>query len=117
MNAILFKGSQGVDWLDPILAPVDTSRVDLKYDKTQRLCSGNQSGMFKEVKLWHPMNKNLTYQDDESGEVMTTSVFSVDDKRGMGDYMVLDLFSSLLGTSTSDILSVTYQASLYWHEK
>lgn len=116
-NSIIFKGSQGVDWNDPILAPVDTARVDLKYDKTRRLTSGNQSGMFKETKLWHPMNKNLTYQDDEYGEQMTSSVFSVDDKRGMGDYYVLDLFSSLLGTSTSDILAVTYQASLYWHEK
>lgn len=117
MNAVLFKGSAGVDWTDPILAPVDTARVDLKYDKTTRLMSGNQSGMFRETKLWHPMNKNLTYQDDEYGEQMTSSVFSVDDKRGMGDYMILDLFSSLLGGGASDILSVTYQAGLYWHEK
>jgi len=60
---VLFKGVAGVDWSDPILAPVDTSRVTLKYDKTVILRSGNAAGMITERKMWHPMNKNIVYGD------------------------------------------------------
>ena len=114
---LIFKGVQNVDWTDVILAPVDTRRIDLSSDRTTRLTSGNQSGTFRERKLWHPMNKNITYEDDENGEAESTSVFSVTDKRGMGDYYVMDFFSSGIGASSSDLLSVQYNTSLYWHEK
>lgn len=115
--SVLFKGAQGVDWVDIILAPVDTRRVDLKSDRTMRLFSGNQDGTMSEKKLWHPMNKNITYSDDETGETEATSAFSVNDKRGMGDYHVLDIFACGLGGSASDQLAVQYNSSLYWHEK
>lgn len=114
---ILFRGSNGVDWTDPILAPVDTRRIDLKYDKTVRLFSGNQSGMMKEKKVWHPMNKNMVYDDDESGEVEISRVYSVTDKRGMGDYLILDLFSPGFGATATDYLAVQYSSTVYWHEK
>lgn len=113
----LFKGKQGIDWTDHMLAHVDTRRVDLRYDKTTRLASGNQSGSFREKKLWHPMNKNLVYNDDETGEAEESSPFSVRDKQGMGNYYIMDLFSSGLGASGSDLLAVQYNASQYWHEK
>lgn len=115
--SILFKGAQGIDWTDVILAPVDTRRVDLKSDKTTRMFSGNQDGAMRESKFWHPMNKNITYADDESGEVETSSAYSVNDKRGMGDYHVLDIFACGLGGSATDQLAVQYNSSLYWHEK
>lgn len=114
---IIFKGTKGVDWVDAITASVDTRRVDLKYDRTYKIHSGNTSGYFSEKKMWHPMNKNITYADDESGQVETTSNYSVLDKRGMGDYLVVDIFSCLLGGTSSDLLSIQYDASIYWHEK
>lgn len=114
---VLFKGVSGKDWVDPILAPVDTTRVDLKYDKTFCYRSGNQSGMIKETKFWHPMNKNLVYDDDESGEVEASSYFSVDDKRGMGDYYIMDIVNSGLTGSGSDIINLNSNSTLYWHEK
>lgn len=114
---LLFKGAYNTDWNDIILAPVDTTRVDLKYDKTWTICSGNTSGAIKERKLWHPMNKNLVYNDDENGEGEDTSYFSVGDKRGMGDYYVLDVFQAGTGASASDLLNVFSNSTLYWHEK
>lgn len=114
---VLFKGSESVDWSDRIIAPVDTARVDLKFDKTWTLLSGNAVGIVKERKLWHPMNKNLQYDEDESGETETSSYYSVTDKRGMGDYYVIDIIQAGTGATTTDRMQLTYNSTLYWHEK
>ena len=114
---ILFRGRAGQDWGDPLIAPIDTRRVDLKSDKTVRISSGNANGILREYKRWHPMNKNITYEDDENGEVEDTSYFSVDDKRGMGDYYIMDIFVPGTGAGTGDLLQVSSTATLYWHEK
>lgn len=116
-QAVLFKGQNGVDWTDPILAPVDTSRVTLMYDKTCLLRSGNQSGTIKESKLWHPMNKNIVYDDDESGSTENSSYYSTTSKAGMGDVFVIDQFQSGTGGSTTDLVQVTVNSTLYWHER
>ncbi len=114
---VLFKGAQGVDWDDYITAPVDTTRVDLKFDKTWVYRSGNERGILRERKMWHPMNKNLYYDDDELGASETTRDFSVRDKRGMGDYHIFDLFSQGSSGSTSDLLKIRFTSTMYWHEK
>ncbi|ANC51602.1 capsid protein [Faeces associated gemycircularvirus 16] len=114
---ILFKGQRNIDWNDPIIAPVDTTRVDLKFDKTWLIKSGNASGTITSRKLWHRMNKNLVYSDDENGEAMATSYASTASKQGMGDYYILDLFQAGIGGSATDIINVFSNSTLYWHEK
>lgn len=116
-DSILFKGAKGVDWNDLITAPVDTRRVDLAYDKTRRISSGNANGILREYKIWHPMNKTLVYADDENGEVEDSGLYSVGDKRGMGDYYIFDVFQPGTGGSSSDGLLCTTTSSTYWHEK
>lgn len=113
----LFKGQQGVDWDDFITAPIDTTRVDLKYDKTYIYRSGNERGVLKEKKIFHPMNKNLYYDDDENGAGETTVNYSVTDKRGMGDYHIFDFFSQGSSGNTADLLKIRYTSTMYWHEK
>lgn len=114
---VMFKGVQGVDWDDFITAPIDTNRVDLKFDKTWVYRSGNERGVLKETKLWHPMNKNLYYDDDESGATEETRTWSVLDKRGMGDYHIFDLFSQGSSGATTDLLKIRFTSTMYWHEK
>lgn len=114
---VMFKGLQGVDWDDFITAPIDTNRVDLKFDKTWVYRSGNERGIIKETKMWHPMNKNLFYDDDESGAGENTKNFSVRDKRGMGDYHIFDLFSQGSSGNTTDLLKIRFTSTMYWHEK
>lgn len=116
-DAIIFKGAKGVDWTDYMIAPIDTSRVSLKYDKTRTFQSGNTLGVLKEFKMWHPMNHNMSYADDESGDAEVTSYYSVTSKVGMGDYYVMDIIQSGLGATTSDLLNITSSSTLYWHEK
>jgi len=116
-QAIVFKGKQNVDWNDFIMAKVDTTRVDLKYDKTRIIQSGNDTGVFKKYPHWFPMNKNLVYDDDEAGDVVESSKFSVTDKRGMGDYIIFDIFTAHGTGSASDILRIQSESTMYWREK
>lgn len=116
-DAIIFRGAKGVDWNDYIVAPVDNSRVSLKYDKTVTLRSGNQNGTVRECKLWHSMNKNLMYADDESGDSETTNYLSVASRIGMGDYYVLDIMQPGAGGTSSDLLQFIPTSTLYWHER
>nr|QWQ66161.1 capsid protein [Genomoviridae sp.] len=74
---ILFKGTVQKDWDDLIFAPIDTARVSLKFDKTWTLQSGNNNGVVRDRKLYHPMGPNIVYDDDESGDTEVTSHFSV----------------------------------------
>lgn len=113
----LFRGTQGIDWSDTFSAPVDTTRVTLAYDRTKRLTSGNQYGMMKSFKMWHPMNKTLVYDDEEDGGTMIPSALSVADKRGMGDYFIVDFIRAGTGGTDADRMSWHPNATLYWHEK
>lgn len=113
----IFKGEQNRDWSDTLTAPVDNARVDISSDKLMTIRSGNQSGTVKALNRWYPCNKNLTYNDDESGIAKSTSYYSVRDKRGMGDLHIVDIFKPGTGGSTADVLRLTSTATLYWHER
>lgn len=117
ISTYLFKGVEGKDWSDVIIAPIDTARVTLRYDRTVTIKSGSSVGTVGEKKLWHGMNKNLVYDDDENGAATEASYSSVSSKAGMGDYYVIDFFSGGAGGGSGDILRIDSNATLYWHEK
>lgn len=114
---LIWKGTINKDWNDWITAPIDSRRVDVKYDRTVTIAGGNEEGTIREFSLWHPMNKNLVYDDDENGDEDGGNQWSVQDKRGMGDYWVVDIFSPRAGGASTSQLLFEPQASLYWHEK
>lgn len=116
-QALLFKGIQGKDWIDPITAPVDNLRVSVKFDNTRTISSGNSNGIVRERKIFHPMRKNLIYDDEEAGESKQSSYYSVDSKLGMGDYYVLDIIQPGTGGTSTDLLLLSATSTLYWHEK
>lgn len=117
IKEVLFKGSEGLDWNDLIVAKVDTMRVSLKYDKLFTIRSGNDKGTATSRKFWHPMNKNLHYDDDETGVQMQTSYSSVTSKPGMGNYIIIDIIQPGAAGTASDIFRLQAEACLYWHEK
>lgn len=116
-DSIIFKGAKGLDWGDYIVAPVDTTRVSLKYDRTRTINSGNANGVAREWKMWHPFNHNLAYGDDESGDAEVTSYTSVASKVGMGDYYIMDIIQPGASATASDLLVMVPVTTLYWHEK
>jgi len=112
---VIFKGTRNYDWDDEFLAPLDSNRVSIEYDKTTTIQAGNESGVMRTYNRWHGMNKNLYYDDDELGSGTELRGYSTEGIKGMGDYYVIDFFKSN-GVST-DQLSLSYNSTLYWHEK
>lgn len=117
LYALLFQGVRASDWSDPLTAKLDNERITVKYDKTCTIASGNEEGVIRAYKRYHRMGHNLEYDDDESGGGMTSSGYSVDSKRGMGDYWVVDIFRPRVGSTSSNQMLFNAESTLYWHEK
>lgn len=113
----LFKGAASIDWFNQFTAKVDTSRVDLKYDRTRILRSGNAAGVYLKDRHWYGMNKTLVYNNDEVGEGESISNYSSGAKPGMGDYYIYDLFDCATSNAASTLLNFQPEATLYWHER
>nr|USZ80644.1 capsid protein [Tick-associated gemycircularvirus 2] len=114
---LIFRGDLNTDWNNYLTAPLDNTRITVKMDKTMTISSGNQSGKLVYKSMWMPMNKNLVYDDDETGGGEIARFFSNSGKQGMGDYYVIDIFQAGIGAVSSDNLLFNPQATLYWHEK
>lgn len=114
---LMFRGTVNVDWNDYYSAPLDTTRIKVMYDRTRTIAAGNEEGCVRTYKMWHSMNKNLVYDDEETGDAENSSNFSTLGRQGMGDYYVVDFFLARTGAGTGDQLSFNPEASLYWHEK
>jgi len=114
---VIFKGTGPSDWINPMIAQLDDSTITVKYDKTCTLASGNQTGRFYNKQIWHPMRKTLVYNDDQVGGDTLESVNSTQGRRGMGDYYVIDFFRSHGSSTSTDVLSLDYESTLYWHER
>jgi len=112
----LFKGVQGVDWLDPMAASIDTTRIRLMYDKTRILRGGNGESRVHQINTWFPMNKTFVYDDDESGQTGVTQPLHVDSLQGMGDYYIVD-FLQCSNQSSASSGNLYMEGNLYWHER
>ncbi|UJO02114.1 Cap [Molossus molossus associated gemykibivirus 2] len=115
-TSLIFKGKVGVDWDDPFIAKVDTTRVTIKYDHTSVLTSGNTSFKYFTRNMWHPMNSTFVYDDDEAGDGQSSVVWHSRGRQGMGDYYIIDFFECA-DTTTSNQLKVNMEGSLYFHER
>lgn len=113
----IFRGGNTVDWTNLFTAPLNPLRVSVKYDRTISISSGNAAGKTQIFSKWHPMNKNLVYDDDENGQETEPSATSTKGKAGMGDYYVIDIFTSGPAASSGSQMSFAPEATLYWHEK
>nr|QXN75548.1 MAG: capsid protein [Genomoviridae sp.] len=117
IRAAIFRGQEGVDWNDVMTAKLDSGRITVKYDVTRTINSGNQTGVLRTFKMWHPMNKNLLYGNDEQGDSETADLHSTLGRAGMGDFYVLDFLQAAGFALAGDSLSFNPEATLYWHEK
>lgn len=117
LYGLIFKGSLGNDWTDPLTAPTDNSRVTIKSDITQTIASNNERGVIRKYNRYYKMEKNLVYNDDEVGGKEFTSSYSVSGKAGMGDYFIVDIFRPRTGSTGDNQLALSMTGTLYWHEK
>lgn len=113
---VLFEGQNSSDWTDPMTANLDRHSFHVLSDKVRTLSSGNEQGMIRKFTTYVPLNKNLQYDDDETGETTSTTYMSVNTGEGLGNLYIFDLFRARYGNSTSN-LWFSPQGKLYWHEK
>jgi len=117
LTTYMFRGASTVDWNDYLTAPIDTRNVSVMYDRTRTIASGNEQGMIREYKMWHPVNKTLVYGDDQNGGDMNDYAFSTTAKPGMGDMFVIDIFRARAGAGSGSQLRFQPASTLYWHER
>lgn len=112
----LFGGNAGFDrnYGQFLTARLDNKTIKIHYDKTRSINSGNDSGVLKNYKLYHPINKSMTYSHTEVGSMDTTSSYAAP-ASPLGDVYVVDLFTQLNDAPGS--LRVTGQGKSYWHER
>lgn len=112
---LLFEGSGTLDRSRFMHGKVDNSRVKVHYDKKIILRSGNDGIHYHQYKHYFPLNSNMYYADDESGDSMVSSNWCSDTRKGMGNIFILDMFRCV--ASTSQELAWSPSSTLYWHEK
>lgn len=114
----IFLGIYTTDWNDPMRAALDKARITVLSDRLVTVKSNNDSPAPKICRHYTPIKKTLVYQDEENGNTMSVSPFSVNSKAGIGNIYVIDLFEcpAPIGTTTS-ALTISSEQTLYWHEK
>lgn len=117
LYGVLFRGADQTDWIDPMIAQIDTNRITLHYDKSMHLNPGSSGGLMRTYKLWHGFNKNLKYDDIEDGAQFGTSPFAQSGKYGLGNVYVVDMFKESFGSENTDALEFKPSCQYYWHEK
>jgi len=106
------------DYINVMTAKTDNTELTVKYDKTITIASGNDAGMQRNYKRYHPMEKTLVYDTLEQGTDTLASSMSTESKPGMGDYYVVDFFQQrYLADADDGNLIFDPRATLYWHEK
>lgn len=117
LTSSLFVGVYNKDWIDAMTARIDRSKISVLYDRTRQLIPQSSASRIWNVKMWHGVNKNINYQNEENGGAgETASTRSVLSKPGIGDIYVIDMFQC----STADPADTLYfapEATVYWHEK
>ena len=117
IHQLVFRGQRNEDWIDVFSAQTDKRKCGILYDKTRIIQSNNGDGATKHYKLWHPIGKNIMYDDEEQGTTYWTSPLSAEGRRGWGDFYVVDFIEcNYAGTGTPQ-MSFLPNATLYWHEK
>ena len=119
----LFSGTKGIDWADPMTAPVDNHRVRVMSDRKMTLLPRNDTGYETEQRRWHSVKKRLVYDDDEIGDDMegeapgtNSSPWSAEQRGSVGNIYCVDFFDSM-GTDNTDRLRIRVESKRYWHER
>lgn len=115
ISNLLFQGTAGRDWYDPMLAKVDTTMVKVFSDTMRSYSAKTTTGMSQVFKTWVPFNKTMVYSGDEWGAIVPQSI-SAAEGSPMRDTVVIDYLSRRGGYKESQ-LSIYPQGTLYWHER
>lgn len=113
--AFLFKGTFNRDWFDQLRAPLDNQNITVIQDRIQTINPTGSSGYERYKKLWYPVGKNITFDDQENGD--QTVWLATPNPRSLR-YYVLDFFRGIgVSGTTGQVVKYGSNATVYWHEK
>lgn len=122
----LFKGTVGFDYSENSRwdTPLDNKRLKVVYDHQYTITpnyapnEGAQFGKTLTRKFWHPINRKIMYDDDEEGADVSGSGWSANTPESLGNYYVLDIFSTgqWIEGSTDTVGTFMPESTTYWHE-
>lgn len=113
----LFRGTALKDYSTYLDAVVDTSKVNLIYDRTRVLQSTTSANWGKTYKFWYNHNRPITYNDNESGTSYNDTYISAANTQ---DMVVIDFFSGMSyanATPTATTVNMIAEGTYFWHER
>lgn len=117
MASIIFRGVANVDWNNITTAPIDNTRIKVLHDQTIRVVPQTADGLTNIYHKWHPINKNLVYNDDEvGGGKIPGIVLSANNRQSCGDIYVVDMFD-VGSPEEGNVFDLDIESTFYWHEK
>lgn len=111
----ILTGVRDTDWADPYLAKLDRRAVDVVYDRVRYVRPKGEKGDLHIYDHYIPINRNLTYDDFESGGGENSSPWASNAKDNMGNIYIVDIMKS--NNNTGAQLRIGAEATFYWHEK
>lgn len=133
----LWQGTSGIDYTEDtrMYSRLDPQRVQVVYDRSvdlnpnYKMWDGTQPvpatlGKHRSRKLWHPVNRNMTYvQDEDGGDKMVptaTNGWATRSPQSGGNLYIMDIFHTGFGGSQPDDQKCGkfgLESTVYWHER
>lgn len=115
---VLMQGTYNVDWKDDINATIDRRRWKVHSDKTFMIRSNNATEAVYGRKMYDPINRTATYDDEENGSDYTTSGWTSFSTQGhqQNVYVIYIVYNPNQSGSTMTP-TVSVERTLYWHER
>lgn len=113
---VIMQGTFGIDYNNHFTAKIDTKRAHVIYDKTRTISPKTTKGAIQKFKFWHAVNKNIIYDDEETGGQIGSSPWAVQSP-GNDNIYILDLFAGYNVALTTERANWAVQSTVYWHER
>lgn len=114
---VIFEGTQGNDWVDPITAKTDRQLVTVLSDSITQITPQTNTAGLRTFKRYYPFEKSLTYYDDENGISENSSGWASPTNANMGDCFIYDYIRPAVYSTGSTAMRVFIEGTYYWHEK
>lgn len=137
LGEALWQGTSGIDYTEDtrMYARLDPQRAQVVYDRSVDLNPNYDMwddtqpvpgtlGKHYSRKLWHPVNRNMTYvQDEDGGDKMVptaTNGWATRSPQSGGNVYVMDVFHTGQGGNPANDVKCgefSLESTVYWHER
>lgn len=111
------EGAANTDFIGALDGKLDPDRVTIHTDRNMVINPGNSNGSTRIHNFYTPLERNLTYRDNEFGNETTSSAFADQRGKGLGNVFIWDIFETVVTTDPVSQIQFLPNTTYYWHEK